>query len=111
TFTAPGSQTIKVTVTDTDGDTGSATFTVNVLPDPSTTAGPNFGADPAAQNTGPLAPLAQAPINGFNGGHPEIIVRFNGHAPSPFNTIGISGRQEGPISAILGAAPGLGGVF
>jgi pimeloyl-ACP methyl ester carboxylesterase len=113
TFNTAGPQVISVTVTDTDGATGTASFNVNVLPTPSTAVGANFGVDPAAQNSSPPAPLARAPIDGFDGGHPEIIVRFNGHAPSPLNTVGISVRQEGIVSAVVTAAAGaaLGGVF
>ncbi|HEY6225572.1 MAG TPA: hypothetical protein VI282_00470, partial [Verrucomicrobiae bacterium] len=110
TFNTPGQQIVKVVVTDSDGAQVETPFTVNVRSTASSTADANFGPDPAAQ-----APLiAQAPpIAGFQGGHPEIIVRFHGHAPSSFGTVGLSDKQEGIGSAIGDAAAAIafGGVF
>ncbi|MGV3774770.1 MAG: Ig-like domain-containing protein, partial [Verrucomicrobiales bacterium] len=98
TFNKSGNQTVKVIVTDGDGGTGEANITVNVLAQASLAGGPNFGNDPAGDGT--IQPFSV--INGFVGGHPEIIVRFNGHSPDSLGTVGLSVKQEGLLSQVLG---------
>jgi hypothetical protein len=86
TFNEPGDQIVKVTATDSDGATNSATVTVTVLATPPT--GPPNPPIPRAEP----APVAR--LDAFEGGQPELFVRVNGHAPGLFGTTGISSRNE-----------------
>ncbi len=90
TFDEPGTHTVTVGVTDSDGGQGTASIQVTVRPDAPALAGPNFGADPAGGRGARVANIV-----GFNGGHPELMVRFHGHAPDALDTVGISVSQVG----------------
>lgn len=90
TFDEPGTNTVKVVVTDSDGGVGTASIRVTVRPDAPSLAASNFGEDPAVRRAARVAN-----IPGFEGGHPEIMVRFHGHAPDELDTVGITVSQVG----------------
>lgn len=98
TFDEPGTQTVGVRVTDSDGAETDASVTVTVRAEPTNEAGANFGLDSAPGDTR----IRRAELNGFEGGHPEIIVRVHGHAPDALDTVGVSVRQVGPDLNLLG---------
>ncbi len=97
TFDEPGTNTVKVVVTDSDGGTGTASIRVTVRPEAPSLAGSSFGADPAARRSARVAN-----IPGFEGGHPEIMVRFHGHAPDELDTVGITVSQVGTGTEVAG---------
>ncbi len=97
TFDEPGTETVQVVVTDSDGGTGTASIRVTVRSEAPSLAGSSFGADPAVRRS-----AREANIPGFEGGHPEIMVRFHGHAPDELDTVGISVSQVGTGTELAG---------
>ncbi len=104
TFDEPGTQIVTVRVIDSDGAEATSSVTVTVGPDPTGLAGANFGPDSARSSLR----IRRAALDGFEGGHPEFIVRVNGHAAGTFDTIGLAVRQEGVTAGVRSL---LGGVF
>lgn len=104
TFDQPGEHRVQVTVRD-ESDEASSEITVTVRGQPPRQPGPGFGPEFAA--TRGRAGLADS---GLDGGHPELIVRVNGHAPgtAATNTTGLSVRQ---FSDLGGGIQLLGGVL
>lgn len=95
TFDEPGEKTVSVRVSD-DADDATASVRVTVRRTPSNRPAANFGLDsarPAARAAGPL-------LDGFEGGHPELIVRVHGHAPGALGTTGLSVREDGAVGAV-----------
>jgi len=97
TFEEPGTTTVSVAVND-GVDVRTASIRVTVRGQAPGQPAPNFGPDSALAATR----ARRASLVGFAGGHPELIVRVNGHAPGALETTGLSAKQEGLSSAILG---------
>ncbi len=95
TFDEPGEQTVAVRVTD-DADAGTHSVRVTVRTTPARQAGPNFGLDSAR----PSIRSARPALDGFEGGHPEVIVRVHGHAPGLLGTTGLSAKETSVVGAV-----------
>lgn len=108
TFNEPGEQTVAVRVTD-DADVGTHSVRVTVRATPARQAGPNFGLDSAR----PSPRSARPALDGFEGGHPEMIVRVHGHAPGLLGSTGLSAKETsvvGVVGSILLAFQKSGGI-
>jgi hypothetical protein len=95
TFDEPGEKTVSVKVSD-DADSVNASVRVTVRGAAANRAGPGFGLDSARPGTRSAGPA----LAGFEGGHPEVIVRVHGHAPGELGTTGLSVKEDGVVGVV-----------